>query len=51
MLVALGLDDSWTLGGLRLTLGRHSTDAHIDTVLDVLPGEVERVRAFAKLTG
>jgi cysteine desulfurase len=51
VLVALGLDSTWTLGGLRLTLGRHTTDEQIDTVLEILPAEVGRVRSFSRAAG
>ncbi|MBN2305448.1 MAG: aminotransferase class V-fold PLP-dependent enzyme [Anaerolineae bacterium] len=44
ILTALGYGPEWTRGGLRLSLGRATTDAEIDTVLDVLPGVVETVR-------
>ncbi|NDJ75222.1 MAG: cysteine desulfurase [Chloroflexi bacterium] len=44
LLGALGYGPEWTLGGLRLSLGFHTTEDEIDTVLDVLPGIVERVR-------
>ena len=46
ILEALGYGPEWTRGGLRLTLGHGTTDAEIDTVLDVLPRAVERVRAL-----
>jgi len=46
ILEALGFGPDWTRGGLRLTLGHATTDAEIDTVLDVLPRAVERVRAL-----
>ena len=44
MLEALGLGPEWTRGGLRLTMGRHTTDDEINTVLDVLPEAVAAVR-------
>lgn len=44
VLQALGYDESWTLGGLRLTVGRQTTAADIDTVLAVLPEAVKAVR-------
>jgi len=46
LLEALGYGPEWTRGGLRLTLGHSTTEADIDTVLDVLPQAVERVRAL-----
>lgn len=44
VLLALGLDRDWALGSLRLTVGRATTDEHIDRLLSVLPGLVEKVR-------
>ncbi|HLA43058.1 MAG TPA: cysteine desulfurase family protein [Aggregatilineales bacterium] len=46
LLMELGYDESWTLGGLRLTVGRQTSEADINYVLDILPGEVEKVRMF-----
>src|SRR5207245_4625358 len=31
-------------GSLRLTLGKNNTDADVETVLDVLPGIIEKLR-------
>lgn len=44
VLLSLGLDESWALGGLRLTVGRQTTDAAIDYALATIPGAVEAVR-------
>jgi cysteine desulfurase len=44
MLEALGYGPEWTRGGLRLTMGRHTTADEIETVLTVLPEAVEAVR-------
>ncbi len=44
-LLALGLPLEWALGSLRITVGRGTTDSHIDRLLDVLPGIVEKLRA------
>lgn len=44
VLVAMGIPREWALGGLRISLGYHTTDSEIDRVLDVLPKCVERVR-------
>jgi len=49
ILEALGYGPEWTRGGLRLTLGHSTTEAQIDTVLDILPQAVERVRALSPL--
>ncbi len=40
VLVALGLDDSWNRGHLRLTLGHSSTGDDITRVLEELPGMI-----------
>ncbi len=45
VLVAMGIPREWALGGLRITLGYHTTEEEIDAVLDVLPRCVARVRA------
>lgn len=44
VLVAMGLPREWSLGGLRITLGYHTTEEEIDQVLEVLPMCVQRVR-------
>ncbi|MFC1463293.1 MAG: cysteine desulfurase family protein [Candidatus Brachytrichaceae bacterium NZ_4S206] len=45
VLVAMGIPREWALGGLRITLGYHTTEEEIDAVLDALPKCVARVRA------
>jgi hypothetical protein len=45
VLLALGLPREWSLGSLRITVGRTTTDAHVDRLLDVLPGIVDKLRA------
>ncbi|GIW15133.1 MAG: cysteine desulfurase IscS [Tepidiforma sp.] len=47
VLTAMGIDRDLAHASLRLTLGRHTTDAEIDRVLDVLPGIVQKLRALA----
>jgi cysteine desulfurase len=47
VLKALGLPDRLAQGSLRLTTGSQNTDEDIETVLEVLPGVVERVRQVA----
>jgi cysteine desulfurase len=47
VLKALGLPPDLAAGSLRLTTGLHTTDAEIDTVLEVLPTVIERVREAA----
>jgi cysteine desulfurase len=49
VLLAIGLDESWALGGLRLTVGRQTTDQDIDDLLAILPKEVEKVRRFQQI--
>jgi cysteine desulfurase len=44
MLETLGFGPEWTRGGLRLTMGRHTTPDEIETVLSILPDAVETVR-------
>jgi cysteine desulfurase len=44
VLLAMGILREWALGGLRVSLGYHTTDAEIDRVLEVLPMCVDRVR-------
>lgn len=44
VLLALGLPPEWARGSLRITVGRGTTDAHVDRLLEVLPGIVEKLR-------
>jgi cysteine desulfurase len=46
VLTAMGLASPWAVGSLRLTLGRWTTAEHVDRVLEVLPGVVERTRTL-----
>lgn len=46
VLVAMGLPPEWSHGSLRLTLGKENTDADVDTILDVLPEIVEKLRGL-----
>jgi cysteine desulfurase len=48
VLAACGAPKAWAQGALRLTVGRSTTDADVDAVLDVLPRVVDRLRSFAK---
>jgi cysteine desulfurase len=50
ILEALGYGPEWTRGGLRLTMGRHTTEAEIDTVLAVLPEAVDAVRKIGAVS-
>ena len=45
VLEALGMGPEWGIGALRLTLGHATTEADIDTVLELLPPIVARLRA------
>jgi len=45
VLVAMGIGREWSLGGLRMTLGYHTTESEIDAVLERLPKCVAQVRA------
>lgn len=45
VLLAVGLAPEWALGSLRVTLGSGSTPEDVETFLDILPGQVARMRA------
>jgi len=49
VLLALGLTPEWALGSLRLTVGRQTTDAHVDRLLEALPGIVKKMRDFQRM--
>jgi cysteine desulfurase len=44
VLKALGLDDDWALGSLRVTVGRQTTSMEIDRFLQILPDLIEELR-------
>lgn len=44
VLTAMGLPHDLALGALRLTVGRQTTEADIDTTLEILPGVIQKVR-------
>jgi cysteine desulfurase len=44
VLSAMGLPHDLALSALRLSVGKQTTEADIDTVLDVLPGVIEKAR-------
>jgi cysteine desulfurase len=46
VLTAMGLPYQLSLSALRLSLGRQTTAADIETVLELLPGIIEKVRAL-----
>ncbi|MCL4506315.1 MAG: cysteine desulfurase [Chloroflexi bacterium] len=45
VLLAMGIPREWALGGLRITLGYHTTQDDIDAVIETLPRCVEQVRS------
>ncbi len=49
VLLALGLPHEIAHGSLRLTLGRDTSRADIDAVLDVMPGIVDKLRQMSPL--
>jgi len=49
VLMALGLRHEQAHGSLRMTLGKDNTEAHIDKVLDILPGIVQRLREMSPI--
>lgn len=51
VLMALGLPHVKCHGSLRFTLGRSNTKKHVEYVLEVLPGIVERLREISPLGG
>ncbi len=44
ILLGIGLDPELAKGSLRVTLGKNTTEAHIDRLIEVLPALVERLR-------
>jgi cysteine desulfurase len=51
VLSACGTPKEWAQGALRFTVGRNTTDADVDAVLEALPKAVERLRSFASKRG
>jgi cysteine desulfurase len=49
VLMAIGLSHEQAHGSLRMTIGRHTTDAHVDYVLKTLPGIVAKRREMSPL--
>lgn len=47
VLQALGLADDWCKGGLRFTVGQQNTAAEIDYVVQLMPGVLEKIRAYS----
>ncbi|GCE25010.1 cysteine desulfurase NifS [Dictyobacter alpinus] len=46
VLVAMGYPSEWSHGSLRFTLGKHNTAEEVETVLEALPGIIERLRGL-----
>jgi cysteine desulfurase len=46
VLLAIGLEPSWALGSLRVTLGTHTTAQDIEKFVSVLPALVEKARIY-----
>ncbi len=49
VLIAMGLDADMAVGSLRFTLGKDSTEAHVQKVIDVLPRIVAKLRAMPSM--
>jgi len=49
VLLGLGLDHSTAHGSLRLTVGKETSDADIDYVLEVLPPIIDRLRRLSPI--
>lgn len=49
VLLAMGLSHELAHGSLRFSLGKDSTEAEVDRVIEILPGIVERLRAMSPL--
>lgn len=47
VLTAIGLDRAAAKGGLRISLGRESTEEDVDAILSALPQAVEKLRAMS----
>lgn len=47
VILALGLDRATAQGSLRLTLGRETTEADVDALLEALPPIVQRLRSIS----
>ncbi len=49
VMLAIGLKAEEAHGSMRLTLGRQTTDAEVEKVLEVLPGVIEKLRKMSPL--
>ncbi|MCX8025172.1 MAG: cysteine desulfurase [Thermanaerothrix sp.] len=50
VLQAIGLTPQWAMGGLRVTLGRGTSQDHIERFLEVLPQVVEKCRVVNRVS-
>lgn len=50
VLTAMGVPTEWALGALRCSLGRSTSEADVDHVLEVLPAAVHRIRTLSPAT-
>ena len=48
VLIALGLPRSWSLGSLRVTLGKDTTPLEVESFLSDLPRIVEQARSLSE---
>lgn len=46
ILKAIGLDETWARGGLRLTVGQQNTTEEIEYVINSIPTAIQNLRAF-----
>jgi cysteine desulfurase len=46
VMTAIGLSQEWNLGSLRITLGAGTTAAHVNALLEELPGLVSKARTL-----
>lgn len=49
VLLAMGIPPEKVHGSLRLSLGRWTTEEEVDKVIEMLPGIIERLRAFSPI--
>ncbi len=47
VLKAIGLRPEFARSTIRISLGRFSSDADVDTALDVIPGMIEKLRRIS----
>ncbi|HRN50967.1 MAG TPA: cysteine desulfurase family protein [Anaerolineales bacterium] len=49
VLLAMGITPDWAAGSLRLTLGKHTSEADVDALLAALPALVESARSLERI--